>query len=438
MLERVLKFSIQNRWMIMLFTAIVAAFGAWSLTKLPIDAVPDITNNQVQINTLYPALSPFEIEKQVTFPIETALAGIPGLDYTRSLSRNGFSQVTVVFDDDLDIYFARQQVAERLNAARESLPPGAEPLMGNITTGLGEVFMYTVEYEHPEGKGAKVEDGQPGWQSDGSYLTVEKERLVNDVQRAAYLRTVQDWIIRPQLRNVKDVAGVDSIGGYEKQYIVQPEPAKLVSYGLTFHDVIEALERNNVSAGAGYVEHKGEAYNVRATGRISNEEEIAGIKLATRNGTPIYIRDVGIVEVGKELRTGSASENGEEVVVGTTQMLIGANSRTVARAVDEKIAEINKSLPPDVRAKPVLNRTTLVNATIKTVEKNLIEGAILVIAVLFLMLGNIRAALITALAIPLSMLLTATGMVQSKISGNLMSLGAIDFGLIVDGAVVIV
>jgi len=438
MLEKVLKFSIQHRFLIVLLTLAAAAGGVYSLVHLPIDAVPDITNNQVQINTVYPALSPIEIEKQVTFPIETALAGIPGLQSTRSLSRNGFSQVTAVFDDDVSIYFARQQVNERLLEARENLPPGAEPKMGAISTGLGEVYMWTVEYEHPDGKVANSIEGQQGWQRDGSYLTPEGERLTTPLERAAYLRTVQDWIIRPQLKGVKDVAGVDAIGGYVKQYHVQPDPMKLVAYGLSFHDVIEALVRNNASVGAGYIEHKGEAYLVRAAGRIRNEEEIGNIVLGVKDGTPIYVRHVADVRIGKELRTGSASENGHEVVVGTALMLIGANSRTVSVGVDEKLKTINQALPPDVRAKPVLNRTKLVDATIHTVAKNLTEGAILVIVILFLMLGNIRAALITALAIPLSMLLTAIGMVQGRVSGNLMSLGAIDFGLIVDGAVIIV
>ena len=378
------------------------------------------------------------MEKQITFPIETALAGIPGLQSTRSISRNGFSQVQAVFEDDVDIYFARQQVNERLTEARESLPAGAEPMMGPISTGLGEVYMWTVEYEHPEGKGAAVKDGEAGWQSDGSYLTPEGQRLRTDVERAAYLRTVQDWIIRPQLKGVKDVAGVDAIGGYVKQYHVQPDPMKLVSYGFTFSDVIEAMEKNNVSAGAGYIEHKGESYLVRAAGRIEDAEQIGEMVVGTRNGTPILVRDVARVEVGRELRTGSASENGQEVVVGTALMLIGANSRTVAADVDAKMAAVNKTLPPGIRAKTVLNRTKLVDATIGTVKRNLTEGAILVIAVLFLLLGNIRAALLTALAIPLAMLMTATGMVQSKISGNLMSRGAIDVGLIVDGAVIVV
>ena len=441
MLESLLYLSIKNRWLIVVLTAVVAAFGLIQLQRLPIDAVPDITNNQVQVNAVAPSLSPFEVEKQVTFPIENALAGIPGLDYTRSLSRNGFAQVTAVFEDAVDIYFARQQVGERLREASGSLPPGVETIMGPIATGLGEVYMYTVEYEHPRGKGAVVRDGEPGWQSDGAYLTPERARLTTDVELAAYLREVQDWIIRPQLKSVKNVAGVDAIGGYVKQYHVQPDPMKLVSYGLTFSEVVEALEKNNVSTGAGYVEHKGESYLVRATGRIQTIEEIETIVIGTRNGVPIYIRDIvgsdGVC-VGRELRTGSASENGEDVVVGTAVMLIGANSRTVAAAVDAKMSEIQRSLPEGIQAKTVLNRTKLVDATILTVQKNLIEGAILVMVVLLIMLGNWRSALICALAIPLSMLMTAIGMVQGRVSGNLMSLGAIDFGLIVDGAVIIV
>jgi len=438
MLDRLLSFSIAHRGFVVLATLALAAIGLHSLQQLPIDAVPDITNNQVQINTLVPSLSPVEVEKQVTFPIETALAGIPGLEYTRSLSRNGFSQVTAVFQDAVSIYFARQQVSERLTEARDSLPQGAEPRMGAISTGLGEIYMWTVEFEHPHGEGAQARVGEPGWQPDGTYLTPEGEFLRTPLEQAAYLRTVQDWIIRPQLKGVPGVAGVDAIGGYVKQYHVQPDPRQLVAYGLTFHDLLEALERNNLSTGAGYIEENGEAFLVRATGRIERPEELGGIVVGERRGTPIYVKDVAWVGVGRELRTGSASENGNEVVVGTALMLIGANSRTVAKAVDEKMVAINKTLPPDIHAKTVLNRMTLVDATVHTVQRNLIEGAVLVIVVLFLLLGNIRAALITAAAIPLSMLLTAIGMVQSGTSGNLMSLGAIDFGLIVDGAVIIV
>jgi cobalt-zinc-cadmium resistance protein CzcA len=438
MLNHILKFSIQHRWLVLLLTLGAGALGAASLARLPIDAVPDISSRIVQINTLYPSLTPVEIEKQIAFPIETALAGIPGLKTTRSLSRNGFSQVEAVFEDNTDIYFARQQVLERLAEVREDLPPGSDPRMGPISTGLGEVYMYVVEYMHPEGQGAQAIDGKSGWQSDGSYLTPEGARLRADFEKAAFLRTLQDWVIKPQLRTVKDVAGVDSIGGYEKQYLIEPDPMKLVSYGLTLSELIEAIERNNSSTGAGFIEHKGEAYNVRADGRVRNAADIASIVLGVKNGTPVHVRDVATVGVGKELRTGSASQNGHEVVIGTALMLLGANSRTVSSAVAAKVTEVQKSMPPDVRIRPVLVRTELVDRTIRTVAHNLSLGAILVIVVLFLLLGNARAALITACAIPLAMLFTAMGMERWKISGNLMSLGAIDFGLIVDGAVIIV
>ncbi len=438
MLEAVLRLSVRRRGLVVLLAGAAAAYGVVSLRQLPIDAVPDITNNQVTINTFALSRSPLEVEKEITFPIETALAGIPGLQYTRSLSRNGFSQITAVFDDDVDVYFARNQVNERLQEAREVLPEGADPRMGPISTGLGEIYMWTVEFEHPDGRGAPLRNGSQGWQSDGSYRTPEGERLASAYERTTYLRTVQDWIIRPQLRAVDGVAGVDSMGGYVKQYQVEPAPMKLVSYGLSFGDLIEALERNNVSTGAGFIEHKGEAYVVRATGRIEDLSQIEDVAVGSRGGVPIRVRDVARVTLGNEPRTGSASENGVEVVLGTVLMRIGANSRTVSAAVDAKMEEIRRALPPDVRAKTVLNRTKLVNATIRTVEKNLAEGALLVIVVLCALLGNLRAALICTLAIPLSMLLTATGMVQARISGNLMSLGAIDFGLIVDGAVIIV
>ncbi len=445
MLESVLHFSIKNRWLVLLLTVLVGAVGAYSLKRLPIDAVPDITNNQVQINAVAPSLSPVEVEKQVTFPVEHALAGIPGLQSTRSLSRNGFAQITAVFEDNVNIYFARQQVSERLGEVKEALPPGVDPVMGPIATGLGEIYMYTVEYEHPHGVGAAPAPGRPGWQAVGAYLTPEGRTLTSDLELASYLREVQDWIIRPQLKGVKDVAGVEAIGGYVKQYHIQPDPMTLAAYGLSFAQVIDAIEKNNLSTGAGYVEHKGESYLVRATGRIERPDQIGDIVVATRAGVPIRVRDIvhqdrggtGI-SVGRELRTGSASENGEEVVVATAIMLLGANSRTVAAAADAKMADIQRSLPPGIRAKAVLNRTKLVDATIATVQKSLLEGAVLVIVVLLLLLGNVRAAIICALAIPLSMLMTATGMVQNKVSGNLMSLGAIDFGLIVDGAVIIV
>jgi heavy metal efflux system protein len=436
MISRILAFSVHHRWLVVLATLLAAAVGIHSLTRISIDAVPDITNNQVQINTVAMSLSPFDIEKQITFPIETTLAGIPGLEYTRSISRNGFSQVTAVFTDKTSIYFARQQVAERLSNIKGDLPPGAETKMGPISTGLGEIYMYTVQFG-AEAERIPVATGQAGWQRDGAYVTPEGQRLTNDFERAAYLRTVQDWIIVPQLRSVSGVAGVDSIGGYEKQYQVQPDPAKLIGYGLSFADIANAIEANNLNRGAGYVERNGEGFVVRSAGRIERFEDIGQVVVATRQGVPIRVRDIADVLIGNELRTGSASKNGQEVVVGTALMLLGENSRVVSGAVDAKMQAINQSLPPGIHAKTVLDRTVLVNATVKTVTKNLAEGALLVIVVLFLLLGNIRAAVITALVIPVVMLLTMTGMVSWKISANLMSLGALDFGLIVDGAVII-
>ncbi|MFO0860702.1 MAG: CusA/CzcA family heavy metal efflux RND transporter [Phycisphaerales bacterium] len=437
MLDRILQFSIHHRWLVIAAVMLAAVVGVFALIRLPIDAVPDITNNQVQINTLAPSLSPLEAERQLTFPIENALAGTPGLEYTRSLSRSGFSQITAVFRDDVDIYFARQQVAERLREAAAALPEGVQPTMGPIATGLGEIFMYTVEFD----RSSPVSEGLSGFQADQSYRTAEGNVLRSPREQASYLREVQDWIIRPQLRSVGGVAGVDSIGGFVKQYQISPDPFRLIAYGLTFQDLVEAIERNNLSTGAGTIERRGEAYVVRANGRLTSPEQIGPIAVTTRAGVPIRIADLvtpGGVGIGRELRTGSASENGEEVVVGTVMMLIGSNSRTVAQAVDRRIQEIQKTLPVNVRIKPVLNRTKLVDETIATVRNNLLEGAALVIVVLFLLLGNVRAAVLCAAVIPLSMLLTASGMVRAGVSGNLMSLGAIDFGLIVDGAVITV
>jgi len=435
-LERVLAFSVRQRWLVLLAALAAAVAGAWSLTKLPIDAVPDVTNVQVQINAIAPALTPIEIEKQVTFPVETALAGTPGLETTRSFSRNGFAQITAVFTDRTDIYFARQRVAERLNEAKATLPPGVELRMGPISTGLGEIYWWSVEYSPPD-QGAPVRGGKPGWQNDGSYLTPEGERLTDEFQRAVYLRTVQDWVIRPQMRTVPGVAGADAIGGYVKQYHVQPDPARLIAYGLSFSQLVGAIEANNVSRGASYIERNGEGYVVRASGRVETPSEIEDIVVATRGAVPVRIKDVAQVTLGHELRTGSASVNGREVVLGTALMLIGGNSRTVAAAADAKIEEINQTLPPGIHARTVLNRTQLVDATIHTVATNLAEGALLVILVLFLLLGNFRAAVVTAMVITITMLLTATGMLQGRLSANLMSLGALDFGLIVDGAVII-
>ncbi len=437
MIEKILKFSVNYRYLVAMATLCLIIYGVFALKNLPIDAVPDITNNQVQINTLATGLSPIEMEKNITFPIETALSGIPGLESTRSLSRSGFSQVTAIFHDDINIYFARQQINERLMEIRESLPSGVEPKMGPISTGLSEVYMWTVDYD-PEMRQIKGKDGELGWQTDGSYLTPDKQLLKNDLELSAYLRTVQDWMIRPQLKGIKGLAGVDAIGGHVRQYHVEPDPEKMIALGISFNHLLEAIRDNNLNVGAGYIERGGEAFLVKADGRIENPGHIGNIIITTREGIPIAIHDVAEVAIGKELRSGSASENGKEVVIGTAMMLIGENSRTVASAVEEKLKSINATLPKGITAKPVLSRTKLIDSTIHTVTMNLAEGALLVIVVLFVFLGNFRAAFITACVIPISMLMTAIGMVQTKISGNLMSLGAIDFGLIVDGAVIIV
>ncbi|WP_257169623.1 efflux RND transporter permease subunit [Bradyrhizobium sp. SRS-191] len=436
MIERIVEFSVRRRWLVVLIALAAAVSGIWSLTKLPIDAVPDVTNVQVQVNAVAPAMTPVEIEKQVTVALETALAGIPGLESTRSFSRNGFAQITAVFADRTNIYFARQLVSERVNEAKSNMPPGVDIRMGPVSTGLGEIYWWAVEYERP-GTSAPIRDGKPGWQTDGSYLTPEGDRLIDDFQRTVYLRTVQDWIVRPQMKTVPGVAGADAIGGFVKQYQVQPDPAKLVGYGLSLKQVIEAIEANNANRGANYIEQNGEGYVVRSAGRLENLGDIENVVVATRGGVPVRVKDLAEVAIGRELRTGSASVDGREVVLGTALMLIGGNSRTVAAAADAKIKEIGRTLPPGIYAHTVLNRTQLVDATVYTVAKNLAEGALLVIAVLFVMLGNFRAALVTALVIPVTMLVTASGMLQGRISANLMSLGALDFGLIVDGAVII-
>ncbi len=414
MLDKIIQFSIRQRWLILLVILAVCGLGIYSYQQLPIDAVPDITNVQVQINTEAPGYSPLEAEQRVTFIVETAMGGLPKLDYTRSLSRYGLSQVTVIFKDGTDIYFARQLIAERLQQVKSQLPPGLEPQMGPISSGLGEIYTYIVEAK----AGALRKDGKPYTPTD--------------------LRELQDWVIRPQLRNLPGVIEVNTLGGFEKQFHVTPQPAKLVAYGLTMHDLMKALEMNNQNVGAGYIERNGEQWLIRTPGQVKTMEEIGSIVLTTRDGAPIYIKDVADVALGKELRTGAATHNSGEVVMGTAMMLLGENSRTVSRAVATRIEEINRSLPEGVIALPVYDRTLLVDATIETVKKNLFEGAVLVIVVLFLLLGNIRAALITAAIIPLSMLMTITGMVDLKISANLMSLGALDFGIIIDGAVIIV
>ena len=392
----------------------------------------------MQINTVVPTLSPIEIEKRVTFPIETALTGLDGVESVRSFSRNGFSQVTAVFKESANLYFVRQQVSERLARARPDLPDGAQPQMGPVSTGLGEVFHYSVEFLHPGGKGAPRNDGKPGWQANGSFLTDQGEHLDDDVAKAAYLRTVQDWIIRPQLRTTPGLADVDSLGGYVKQYVVQPDPARMAAHGVSFAELARVLEEANVAVGANYIRRSGESYLVRADGRIRTKDEIASAVIATRAGVPVTVAQVANVNVGGELRTGAASRDGHETVVGSALMLVGANSRTVAHAVGTKLNEIAKTLPAGIAVVPTLDRSQLVVATISTVAKNLAEGALLVAVILFALLGNWRAALIAALVIPLSLLMSAIGMNAFGISGNLMSLGALDFGLIIDGAVIIV
>ena len=436
MIARIVTFSVERRWFVLLLTAVAAIAGILALQRLPIDAVPDITNNQVQINVVAPALSPDQVEKQVAFTVETALAGIPGLEYTRSLSRNGFAQITAVFDEGTDIYFARQQVSERLRTAEEDLPEGVNPEMGPIATGLGDIFMWTVEYRELDKVNHK--SGEPGLQPDGSYISPEGDHLVSEADKATYLRTVQDWIVAPQLKGTAGLAGIDSLGGYTKEYLVVPDVQRMAAMKITLQDLATALERNNTSAGAGVVNRNGEGLSVRADGRVRTADELARTVIATREGVAIVLSQVAEVRNGQGLRMGSASENGREVVVGTAVMRIGENSRTVSTGVSERLEEIGPSLPVDVVVKPVLNRTDLVNSTIATVARNLAEGALLVIVVLFALLGNFRAALIAAMVIPITMLLTSIGMLQAGVSANLMSLGALDFGLIVDGAVIIV
>ncbi|HET6525461.1 MULTISPECIES: efflux RND transporter permease subunit [unclassified Sphingopyxis] len=414
MLARTIGFSIRQRWLVLAVVALLCAIGAWSATKLPIDAVPDITNVQVQINTKAEGYSPLESEQRITYPIETAIAGIPNLNYTRSISRYGLSQVTVVFEDGTDIYFARQQVNERLQAARGQLPPGMEPEMGPISTGLGEIFMFSIEAE----PGARKPDGTPYTAED--------------------LRTMSDWVIRPQMRTIPGVAEINTIGGYARQYHVTPNPASLASLNLSLNDVVTAIEANNANRGAGYVERSGEQILIRVPGQANNERDLSQIIVTTRGGVPIRISDVADVAIGSGLRTGAATENGKEVVLATVSMLIGENPRVVAQASAERLVEASRALPKGVVAKPLYDRTALVERTISTVQKNLAEGALLVIVILFLLLGNFRAALITAAVIPVAMLMTLTGMLQTRTSANLMSLGALDFGLIVDGAVIIV
>lgn len=414
MIESMLRLAIAGRYLFLTLTLLIIAIGSWSYQQLPIDAVPDITNVQVQINTAAPGYSPLEAEQRITYPVETALYGLPNLSYTRSLSRYGLSQVTVVFEEGTDIYFARNLINTRLGAIKDMLPEGIEPEMGPISTGLGEIFMYTVQAK----PGALQQNGSP--------------------YDAMALREIQDWIIKPQLAQVKGVVEVNSIGGYNKQYHVLPDPLKLLNYGLSIKDVELALQANNDNRGAGYIEREGMQLLVRSPGQLTSLDDIANVIITQYDTIPVKLSDVADVAIGKELRTGAATQDGKEAVLGTAMMLIGENSRTVARDVAQKLEQIKSSLPEGVIAEAVYDRTTLVDKAIATVSKNLLEGALLVIVVLFILLGNLRAALITAAVIPLSMLMTITGMVQAGVSANLMSLGALDFGLIVDGTVIIV
>lgn len=414
MFERLIQFSIAQRVLIMFASLMLTAVGIYSYQRLPIDAVPDITNVQVQINTYAPGYSPFETEQRITFPVETVMAGLPGLQQTRSLSRYGLSQVTVIFTEDTDLFFARQLVNERIAQARERLPAGLTPSLAPIATGLGEIYLWTVEAD----KGATKPDGTPYTGTD--------------------LREIQDWVIKPQLRTVPGVTDINSIGGYVKEYQVAPSPERLAAVGISMGELVSAIDHNNQNAGAGYIEKRGEQYLVRVPGQLRTVEDIRDVIVKNDAGVPVRVRDLAEVGVGRELRTGAVTLNGDETVLGTVFMLIGQNSRNVSQAVDKRMKEINRNLPKGVRAVTVYDRTDLVDKAIATVQANLLEGAALVIAVLFVFLGNLRAALITAAIIPLAMLFTLTGMVQQKVSANLMSLGALDFGIIVDGAVVIV
>ncbi|WP_147509519.1 efflux RND transporter permease subunit, partial [Acinetobacter baumannii] len=412
--DRVIQFAIQNAIWVMLFVLAWIGVGIWSYQKLPIDAVPDITNTQVQINTQANGYTALEVEQRITYPIENAMAGIPNLEQTRSISRYGLSQVTIIFKDGTDIYWARQLINQRLQEADGQLPESVDPVMSPVSTGLGEIYQWVIKAK----TGAKKADGT-------AYTAMD-------------LREIQDWIVRPQLQRVKGVAEINSIGGYNKTYIVSPDLKRLQQLQISINEFQTALQENNENRGAGFIEENGEQLTVRVPGMLNSVEDIQNITVSTKNGLPIRVADVANVSIGHDLRTGAATYNGEETVLGIAMMMMGENSRTVAQAVDAKIKEIQSTLPKGVEIETVYDRTSLVNKAIATVQKNLVEGAILVIVILFIFLGNFRAALITACVIPLSMLFTLTGMAEQNISANLMSLGALDFGIIVDGAVVIV
>ncbi len=411
MISGLIRFSVENRLVVLLLVAIMAAAGAYSLVNLPIDAVPDVTNVQVQVLTSAPSLAPLEMERQVTFPVEVAMSGLPDVEEIRSVSKFGLSAVTIVFDDSVDTYFARQLVLERLAAAREQIPDGiGSPEMGPISTGLGEIYQYELRAAPGSGYDAKS------------------------------LRTIQDWNVRRQLLGVPGATEINSFGGYEKQYQVQLDPAKLQSFGLTIRDVYESISRNNANVGGAYIQKGSEQYLLRGIGLVENPDDIANIVVKTgAEGVPVYVKDVGEIVEGSTVRQGAVTSNGEgEIVAGIVLMLKGENSRTVVEAVKERVETVRKSLPKGVELITFYDRTELIDRAIATVETNLIEGAILVIVVLMVLLGNWRGALLVATIIPLSMLFAAILMRIFNVSGNLMSLGALDFGLIVDGAVVMV
>lgn len=412
--ERIIQFSIQHAIWVMLFACIWIAVGIYSYQKLPIDAVPDITNTQVQINTQANGFTALEVEQRITYPIENAMAGIPDLELTRSISRYGLSQVTIVFEDGTDIYWARQQINQRLQEIQAELPAQTSPIMSPVSTGLGEIYQWVLRAE-PKAK-----------KSDGTAYT------------AMDLREIQDWVVRPQLQRVQGVAEVNSIGGFEKNYVVSPDFSYMQQLNISLEQLQQALNQNNENRGAGFIEDNGQQLTVRIPGTLNNISDIENTLVTSSSGRAIRVSDIAQVSIGHDLRTGGATYNGEETVLGIAMMAMGENSRTVSKAVDAKIRDIQNSLPKGVFIETVYDRTSLVEKAIKTVQKNLVEGAVLVIVILFLFLGNIRAALITACVIPLSMLFTLTGMAQKNISANLMSLGALDFGIIVDGAVVIV
>ncbi|EXR30199.1 cobalt-zinc-cadmium resistance protein CzcA [Acinetobacter sp. 1281984] len=414
MFDRIIQFSINNAIWVMMFVIAWIGVGIYSYQKLSINAVPDITNVQVQINSQANGFTAPEVEQRITYPIENAMSGIPNLEQTRSISRYGLSQVTIIFKDGTDIYWARQLINQRLQEAKSALPDSIDPQMSPISTGLGEIYQWVVKAE-PNAK-----------KSDGSAYS------------AMDLREIQDWIIRPQLQRVQGVAEVNSIGGYNKTYVVSPDLTRLQQLQIPLTDLQDALQNNNENRGAGFIEENGQQLTVRVPGMLTSIQDIQNVTVATKNGLPIRVADVASVSIGHDLRTGGATYNGQETVLGIAMMMMGENSKTIAKAIDQKVQEIQRSLPQGVVIETVYDRSSLVDKAIKTVAKNLIEGAILVIVILFIFLGNFRAALITACIIPLAMLFTLTGMAEQKISANLMSLGALDFGIIVDGAVVIV